>query len=202
MWLPECAYRPAHLVVEQQRHVRVRRVAREHLDVPLGEPRGELPRDVAADPLEVRQPGRVPLPPHDRRPGERLGIGARGFELAPVGLGPRDAVVQVGDEPGLEPVVGELLEEDGGEADRERRPRLVQRRPADHVEQGQVGFGGGLVEPRFAVRVAPVVQDVREVPVEDDAERAERIGHDAGIVARAAAPCCAPAFENLYTDFR
>ena len=33
--------RPAHLVVQQQRHVRVRRVAREHLDEPLAEMRGE-----------------------------------------------------------------------------------------------------------------------------------------------------------------
>ena len=48
---------------------------------------------------------------------------------------------------------------------------------ADHVQQRQIGFGRRLVEPRLAVGIGAVVQDVGQVAVEDDAEASEGLGH-------------------------
>ena len=85
-------------------------------------------------------------------------------------------------------VVTKLLEQDRRQPDRQRRPRLVQRDLADDVEQWQVSFGRGLVEPGLAVRVGAVVQDVGQVPVEDDAQATEVVAHSAAYCSGSRAP--------------
>ncbi len=71
--------------------------------------------------------------------------------------------------------MGQLFEQDRRQPNRHRRPDVVQRDFTDHVQQRQIRFRGGLVKPRFTVRIAAVVQDVGEVAVEDNAEAAERL---------------------------
>ena len=156
------------LVVKQQRHVGVSGVGGEDLNVALTEAGGEFGWDVAFDAIEMAEAVGVPFFP---LAGEVSHMGLIGFfEFAAVGGGAGDALVQVFDKSLLEAVMGELFEEDGGEADGEGGTGLVEGAFTDHVENREVGFGGGFVEPGFAVGIGPVVQDVREVAVEDQAK--------------------------------
>ncbi len=173
---------PQRLIVQQQRHVGVRRVAGQDLDMPFAITRSELPRDVAADALEVLQRSAIerfpsvrhldemPLPP--RRERDRIL--------------PRDIKhsVQVADKPRLEPFVCQLLEQDRCEADGQARPCIVQGGRTDQVEQRQIDLGGSLVEPRFPVRKRPMVQNVGQVAVQDQAEGTDRLGHPQIVTAR------------------
>ena len=47
----------------------------------------------------------------------------------------------------------------------------------ENVEDREVGLGGRFEQPRFAVRVGAVVEDIREMSVKNDAETAEDVTH-------------------------
>ena len=160
----DCHLRAHHLIVERERHVVVRRVAGQDLDLVLAEAGGEFADDVAVDPLEVREAIAVPILPSLGEVNQvRLAV-AREFVRVPRGAG--DALVEVNDEAGLERRVGELFEQHGRQADRQRAAALVERDRADHVEERQVRLGRRLVEPDLAVRLDAVIQDVRQVAVQ------------------------------------
>src|SRR5205814_1089045 len=160
-----------------QGHVGVGRVAAEDLQVCLAEAMRKLSRYVAADLFELLKSRGVPLLPALGQPGEMLL--ALALELPAVAPRALDALVQVCDEAGLEVVVAKLFEQHRRQADGQGRPRLMQRDFADDVEQRQVSLGRRLVQPRLAVRPGAVVQDVGQVPVEDDAQATEVVAHSA-----------------------
>ena len=87
-----------------------------------------------------------------------------------------DLAVEVVGELGEEDGVGELLEEDGGEVEVAVEADAVALEIAEHAEEREVGFGGGLVEPLHAVRPGAVVDHVGEVGVEGEGEKAGGLG--------------------------
>jgi hypothetical protein len=101
--------------------------------VPLAEARRELLRDVAADALKLLDLHLVPARPPLGEVGGVQVVAA--LEFLAVLVRAVDALGQVREKAALEPFVRELLEEDRREPDRQRRPGLVQRDLADHVEQ-------------------------------------------------------------------
>lgn len=136
---------------------------------------GEFAWDIAVDLLEAVEPFLVPGFPASGEEGEVEVVFV--FEAFSVLGGAVAAFGEVGDESGFEAVVGELFEEDGSEADGQGRPATVECDLADHIEDGEVGFSGGLVEPGFAMGVGTMVKDVGEVAMENDAESTKRCSH-------------------------
>ena len=171
----------------EQRHVAVRRVTRDDLDVPLAvSPPGTLRRtlgeglgDVAVDPPELFEQLRVDVGPALGQV-DHVAVGLiKPLELGLVLLGALDAVLEEVLEAVLEVVVGELFEEDGGEPHGELGVAVEERALVEHREDGQVGLGRGLVEPVLAVWPGAVAQDVGQVAVQDEAEGAEGGAHAA-----------------------
>ena len=72
-----------HLIIEQQRHVGVSRIAGQELDVTLAESLGEFAGDVSPDSLEVLE--LVPVPLHEGAQGLE-GLGRRAPEVDRRGL--------------------------------------------------------------------------------------------------------------------
>ncbi len=100
-----------------------------------------------------------------------------GFEFLPILLGPGNSLLQVLTEALLEPIVRHLLQQNRRQACRNGRPTSQLVDFADHVQNGQIGLGGGLIQPVFAVRPIAVVQHVRQVPMENQTEAAQGVTH-------------------------
>jgi len=80
-------------------------------------------------------------------------------------------------EPGVEFVekrlAGELLGEDRRDADGDAESEPLVENRLDAADQGEVAFRGGLAEPLGPVGPPSMGEDVGEVRVEDECERAE-----------------------------
>ena len=101
---------------------------------------------------------------------------AGGLVIAQVGIGAIDAVLEVSFEPVLEVVAGELFEQHGRQPERDARVALEELALADDREDGQVGLSRRLVKPILAVGPEPVAKHVREMPVKNQTEAADRHG--------------------------
>ena len=163
------------LVVQQKGHVGVSGVAGEDLDMPFAEAGGEFAGDIAVDALKVGEAILMPFFPDARQVGEVELVGF--FKFAAVADGALDALVEVGDESFLEALMGELFEENGSEADGEGGAGVEQGALADHVQDGEIGFGGCFVKPSFAMGIGAVVEDIGEMAMQDDAQRTQGIAH-------------------------
>lgn len=96
------------------------------------------------------------------------------FKLGFVFFGAFDAVFEVVDEAFFEVIVCELLKEDGGEAHGELDGDVVEGAVADDIEDGEVGFGGGFIEPVFAVGPDAVPEYIGEMSMKNENETAYR----------------------------
>ena len=118
----------------------------------------------------------------DPSPGEGGIVGLSKFgEAGFVRGGAAALVAQVSDEAGAKMRVSQLFEQHGrqpqSEPNRSNAGAVVGGEPIEQREQRQIRFGGGLEQPGLAVRPDTVVQHVGKVPVQDQAEAAERCGH-------------------------
>jgi hypothetical protein len=66
--------------------------------------------------------------------------------------------------------VGQLLAEDGREADGEAVRTALFGQVVKSDQEGEVGIGGSFMEPLFAVRPAASAATVRQVAVEDESK--------------------------------
>ncbi len=78
--------------------------------------------------------------------------------------------------------MGELLEEDGREVEVAVEGDAVALEIAEDAEERKVGFGGGFVEPLDAVGPGAVVDDVGEMGVESEGEKASGLAVGMGAV--------------------
>src|SRR2546430_2051309 len=146
----------------------MRRVAGENLNMPLTHPLGIFPRNVPPNLLEAAEPFLIPLlPARGQISKVRIVIS---FKSLPILNCPISSLAQISNKPALESLMRQLLQQNRRESNRNRRPRLEQRRLADHVQNRQISLRRGLVQPGLAVRIRAVVQNVREVSMQDDAK--------------------------------
>ena len=154
----------------EQRQVPMRRRRGEDLEVPAAREVGERADEIAAEPLDVR--ATEPAVRAEVEVGEGRALLVRLIHEAPhVGLRAADLVVGIFDEPRVDVAVGELLDEDGREADDDA---VGDRGFAEIVEQGEereVGPQHRLVDPFLAVGPAAGPARVRQMRVESENER-------------------------------
>ena len=77
--------------------------------------------------------------------------------------------------------MGELFEEDGGEIEVAVEGDAVALEVREDTQEGEVGLGGGLVEPLHPMRPSAVVDDVGEVGVQGEGKEPcgfRRLRHD------------------------
>ena len=79
----------------------------------------------------------------------------------------REVVGELGDEDG----VRELLEQDGREIEVAVEADAVALEIVEHAEEGEIGLGGGFVQPLHAVRPGAVVDDVRQMRVQGEGQK-------------------------------
>ena len=166
------------LLAGEERQVTVGRRARKQLEVAAALEVREGAEEVAVE-ASVQLPHLlVKLLPEGRERYDRPV--SLPLELGPA-VGARAAeVVSVELELALVLGRGELLGEDGRDADRPLRGDAVGHQAPDGPEQRQVAFEGGLAEPVAPVRPPPVVDHHRQVRVQDQRERVTRhrdLGH-------------------------
>jgi hypothetical protein len=106
------------------------------------------------------------------------------YKFGAVGFSARAALLQVLVEPGPEPWVRQLLQQDRREADCQGGPPLQQRNLSYQIEEWQVRLGSGFIEPRFAVGMGAMVQDVGKMPVQNQAKTAKWCGHTGHVTIR------------------
>ena len=108
------------------------------------------------------------LPPefHQRQQVTVAGRCQRGGRLV-AGL---DALVEKSLHFGDEDRTGQLIGENRGEADGDRRGHVVRRQAAERFQQRQVGVERRLADPVAAMGPAPMVQHVGQVAVQREDE--------------------------------
>ena len=82
-----------------------------------------------------------------------------------------DFAGEVAGELGEEDGVRELLEEDGREIEVAVETDVVALEIFEHAEEGEVGFGGGFVEPLEAMGPRAVIDDIGEMRVQGEGEK-------------------------------
>ncbi len=167
------------LVRAQQRHIPVSSTAGDDLDQAGVVEVAKAFDDVAAEGVEVVEGvGEVLVP----EAGE-LGVVelADGEEVGLVFAGGEDLALEVAGEVGFEDGVSELLE-DGREIEAAVEGDAVALEIAEDLEQREVGFGGGFMEPFDAMRPGAVVDDPREMGVEREGEKARGLAVGTGAV--------------------
>ncbi len=101
---------------------------------------------------------------------------AHAVEVGFVFAGGGDFSLEVARELGDEDGVGELLEQDGRKIEVAVEGDAVALKTAEDAQEREVGFGGGFQEPLHAVGPGAVIDDVREVSVQGEREKARRDG--------------------------
>ena len=120
------------LVIQNERHIRVRGVAGEDLDVAFLESPCEFPRNVFLNPLEMSQSVAIPVFPLAREIGQvKLSVLFKSFFVVGGTVG---ALVKICRKSGLESVVRQLLKQDGRQADSDRWPGLEEGTFTDHIQ--------------------------------------------------------------------
>ena len=158
------------LVGAEQRQVAVGGGAGDDLDQSGVVEAAEAADDVAVEGVEVIERG-----------GEEAAPEAGSFgEVSVAGLDEEGLVLARGDdfagkvfgEFGEEVGVGELFEQDGREVDVEVCGDAVALEVGEDAKQREVGLCGGFVQPLDAVRPGAVVDDVRQMRVQGEGEKA------------------------------
>ena len=162
----------------QKRRIAMGRHARDDLDgAPILEA-AKGPDDVASVAVpEVVQDGGVCVTVQaSEAASSRVGVPPRSLCLraVDVALGRGDLGAQIRLEVGEDLGVGELVGQDGREADGQPGLDPFGNEVAEHVEQRQIRLGRCLVNPFLAVGPAACAPAVRDVTVQDDGERSER----------------------------
>ena len=140
--------------------------------------RRERADEIAAEPPQIRVPVRAIETGVEAR--ERCTVRvAVTFEATDVGIGALDLIVAVLDEPRVDVVVRELLDERRREPDRDLVRDIVVAQVVQQPQERQVGAEDRLVHPLLAVRPATSAARVRQVRMKDESEG---FGHTARTV--------------------
>src|SRR5262249_48935340 len=137
-------------------------------------------RQIPSDAFEMLFLLRKPLPPSL---GEFLKLAlVVALKRARVRRGTIDALVEITNKSILEMIGGQLLEQHPREPNRQPLACVLQSRRTDQIQQRQIRLRRRLIQPRLAMRVRAVVEDVGQVSVQNNAQRADGLAHGGPMV--------------------
>src|SRR5258707_536675 len=123
---------------------------------------GKIPLNI----LEINQSRPEPAFP---LPGQRHQIFAPlPFKLTRVISRPLGPLVQMDDKVSFEVRARQLLQKNRCQPDSESEAAFTEGQFIEKFEQGKVSFRGGFEQPRLTVRPDSMVQDVRQVAVQNE----------------------------------
>jgi hypothetical protein len=163
------------LLVRQKHTQRMRRVTRQNLDMPFPQPPRKFTRNIALNPLEMRQTVLIPLLPLPGQIGQMKLPGL--LKPLPVFRRAPGSLVKICRKSGLETLVRKLLKEDGGQTDSYRWPGLEEGAFTNHVQNGQIRLRRRLIQPGLSVGIRTVMQHIRQMSMQNNAQRPKRIAH-------------------------
>ena len=134
---------------------------------PAGEP-GKLRGQIPASLLELAQRSLVPLLPSGSQSGQLALM--TGLKFPSISCRFIRALAQIILEACLEPLMCQLLQQHRRQPDRDGRPNAKRADLFEKFDQWEVSLRGGFIKPCLAVGIAPVMQDIREVAMQHEAE--------------------------------
>jgi hypothetical protein len=160
------------LLTAEEGKVAVGRRARQKFKVPLRLKGSEGAEEVSPESVEEVLDFGEPLLPEVRESRERILVMPEKL-LAILPTGPESLLEKEPELP-LKGGVGQLLSQNGGDTYSPLGTHPLSHEPLRRIKKGDVALGGSLVEPIRPMRPPTMIEDKREVGVEDQRECATR----------------------------